>query len=274
MVSSKKRMRVLLGTYVEIGANIATTTDQAIEAAYQTIEVIQSLMSFHDPNSELSQLNHSQGKAIQLNPHTIKVLTLARDINSASQGLFNCTVGGALVKQGILPNHQQEDFLDYGQADDIELHADSARLKRNIRITLDGIAKGYAIDCAISTLKKHGVKAGWVNAGGDLRIFGDIALPIQQRDEIGHFHPLGVLQNCAIATSGVYPATSKSFPGWIVSEFQKPEIGIWSVLADKAWLADALTKVASLASSETRAALIKKLGGKLVCSQEALTKFA
>ena len=44
----------------------------------------------------------------------------------------------------------------------------------NQQIWLDygGIAKGYAIDKAINTLKRHGIENAIVNAGGDLRSIG------------------------------------------------------------------------------------------------------
>src|SRR5262249_57959992 len=37
---------------------------------------------------------------------------------------------------------------------------------------LGGIAKGYAVDCAVERLRASRVTRGCVNAGGDLRVFG------------------------------------------------------------------------------------------------------
>jgi thiamine biosynthesis lipoprotein len=39
---------------------------------------------------------------------------------------------------------------------------------------------------------------------------------------------------------------------------------VWSVIARQCWRADALTKVAALASASERAAIIRRLGGQLV----------
>ena len=43
---------------------------------------------------------------------------------------------------------------------------------RDLIVDLGGIAKGFAVDCAVEALKDNGVEAGIVNAGGDLRTFG------------------------------------------------------------------------------------------------------
>jgi thiamine biosynthesis lipoprotein len=44
--------------------------------------------------------------------------------------------------------------------------------KKRMKLTLGGIAKGYAVGRAISVLKKQGVNHAIVNAGGDIQIIG------------------------------------------------------------------------------------------------------
>jgi FAD:protein FMN transferase len=45
-----------------------------------------------------------------------------------------------------------------------------------------GVVKGYAIDLAVDALKKAGIRSACVNAGGDLRAFGETAFPAGIRD--------------------------------------------------------------------------------------------
>jgi FAD:protein FMN transferase len=45
--------------------------------------------------------------------------------------------------------------------------------KNLYRINLNGIAKGYAVDKAVQVLENFGIPNGLVNAGGDLRLFGE-----------------------------------------------------------------------------------------------------
>lgn len=262
-MANTKRMRPLLGTFVEVGVQTGDMPEHAINAAFTVMETVQSLMSFYDAGSDLSKLNQAGGKEVTLQPYTSHVLRLARAMTCASGELFNCTVGGALIRLGILPDHGAGVGIDSGVAADIELHGRQARLRRPVHITLDGIAKGYAVDCAVQTMKDNGVSAGWVNAGGDLRVFGDFVLPVQRREIDGSYRSLGGLHEAAIATTSVRAVHDKTFPAWVFSDTHTPEAGTWSVLARKAWRADALTKVASLANPAERSALIESLGGRL-----------
>jgi thiamine biosynthesis lipoprotein len=264
-MSEIRRMRPLLGTYVEIVAQAENGKGEiAIAQAFKAIEEIQQLLSFHRPESDLSRLNLAGGAVVTLHPLSCRVLRLARAVTLASKGLFNCMVGGVLVRQGVLPDHGAAQVLDCGHPDDIAIDGVRVRLKRPVMVTLDGIAKGYAVDRAIQVLRRSGISAGWVNAGGDMRVFGPVVLPVHRRELDGSLTPLGGLQQAAIATSCVRPRPDASFPAWIVGNGSEPELGAWSVLARTAWRADALTKVASLAHPAERSGLIRQLGGRLV----------
>ena len=267
--STIRRMRPLLGTFVEIGiASDCNNAEFAINAAFSVIQTIHSLCSFHEPESELSQLNQANGAFISVHNHTLRVLRLAKAMMIASDGLFNCTVGGLMIKNGILPNHGGFTIAS-GNADDIEFDQDKIKFNNSVKITLDGIAKGYAVDCAIAAMKRYGANAGWVNAGGDLRVYGDRVLPVQRRELDGSFTTLGSLQNAALASSCVNVNYDENFPGKIVSNHALPVLGVWSVMSHFAWRADALTKVASLINDQNRDAAIAKLGGRMVYPQQA-----
>jgi thiamine biosynthesis lipoprotein len=254
---------------VEIGSY----QDADFDAAFFQIAKIHNLLSYHDPNSDLSRLNSSAkvGSWIELNPLSVKVLRLARAVSLASNGLFNPTVGGELEGLKVLPSHQGNSALKTGTVLDIELEPKRARLLKPIRLTLDGIAKGFAVDLAIQTMRGSGVKNGWVNAGGDLRVFGDVTLPVQVRTERGFAKRILGLRNAAFATSIVREAPSETFPAWIVGSGElelRPKLGTWCVQARTAWRADALTKVASLLSEEKRASEIARLGGRWISEVE------
>lgn len=260
-----RRMRPLLGTYVEVGILIDHLDEadarQAIDAAFIAIGQVHDALSFQDPGSELSRLNQAPGQAMGLSPLALRVLRLARAMTLVSRGMFNCTVGGALVRRGHLPDHGGPTPLPAGAADDIEIGAGHARLRRPVRVTLDGIAKGYAVDRAVRTLRRHGVQAGWVNGGGDLRAFGEHTLPVQCRGSHASFG----LRNAAIATSSLGGGPDADFPGEIVyPQNVRPRHGTWSVLANSAWRADALTKVAAVASDELRDAVLTAFGGRWI----------
>jgi thiamine biosynthesis lipoprotein len=260
-----RRMRPLLGTYVEIGFIPVPRKRHAVDDAFSAIEEVERKLSFHNPDSELSRLNRCGGRFLSLAPLSIRVLRLARAMTAASEGLFNCTVGGLLVRCGVLPDHGVGEPHDAGTAADIEIEGARVRLVRPVRVTLDGIAKGYAVDRAVRALRCAGVPAGWVNAGGDLRVFGALSLPVHRREADGAVKLLGGLREAAIASSRVHRGSDRRFPGAILNvRGERPAAGVSSVLARRAWRADALTKVAALAPDHSRDTLLTRLGGRLV----------
>ncbi|MGC8697970.1 MAG: FAD:protein FMN transferase, partial [Halothiobacillus sp.] len=158
MTQHIKRLRPALGTFVEITAGAdqpQAQIERAIAAAYRDIAQVESLMSFHAVDSELSRLNRARAPTT-VHPWTARVLHWAKKITLASDHRFNPTVGGALVASGKLPDHGV-DFISIGSADDLELLGCRVRRRRAVLITLDGIAKGFAVDRAIARLRQMGI---------------------------------------------------------------------------------------------------------------------
>lgn len=263
------RLRPLLGTFVEIaitehGSLSAAQADAAISAAFCCIEKIQQQLSFHDPASELSRLNTSIMEWQKLQASSMQCLKLARALTRVSTGKFNCTLGKVLVDKGALPPPTSSQTpLMIGSWQDIEIRGLYARLRRPVWITLDGIAKGFAVDLAIKTLKQQGVESAWVNAGGDIRVYGATIMPISIRDHLGQLHPMGGLQNAALATSTSHYSTET--PGMLLDAAgNELTAATWTVIAHSAWRADALTKVAANLPVQERSDYIRQLGGNWV----------
>lgn len=263
----QRRMRPALGTFVEVAAR-GDSALPAIEQAFSMMAQAQALWSFQDAASELSVLNSKPGQVVQVHRLSARLLKIARSLMIRTQGVFDCTLGGELVALGVLPDHGGVPALARGKADDIEMHGREVVLRRPVRLCLDGIAKGYAIDCAIHVMRCAGARAGWINAGGDLRVFGDVAVPVQRRELDGRLTDLGHLREAALASSRVAPVgdeLSPDFPAYIIAPLDaKVQPGIWSVMAKSAWRADALTKVATVVPSEQREQIIAGLGACLL----------
>jgi thiamine biosynthesis lipoprotein len=257
-----RRMRPLLGTFVEVAVrDESAIAILAVERAYESIECVHHTLSFHDPNSELSRINLNPGVFVSISRSTSHVLRLAIAMMRASRGAFDFTVGGELQLQGRLPRHDDREPLARGTVRDLELHDRRARILRPIRITVDGIAKGYAVDLAVRAMRRAGACAGWINAGGDLRAFGNIRVPLHVRSGDNHLTPVGLIENVAVATS--HTDSSNRFPGHIVArDGEALETGVWTVMARHAWRADALTKVAALTVASDRERVVASLGGR------------
>lgn len=279
-MAERSRIRPALGTFVEISCD-ASNPLEAASAAFAVIDQVQETLSFHQTDSDLSRLNGANGEAIAVTPMTRRVLILAKNIMRKSNGLFNPLVGGQLVLEGRLPDHGISTLIAKGQYDDLYIGPKTASLKKGVLITLDGIAKGYAVDLAIRALKASGAISGMVNAGGDSRAFGPRAYPFQQRLIDGTKKPLISLENQALATSAQSPTSDPAFPARLIAPQTADDqpVGIWSITAPTCWRADALTKVAaaSTARGDTvteTATLIKLLGGEYLPSPQNLIKRA
>jgi len=254
------RCRPLLGTFVEISIDQDLPMD-AINNAFASIEIIQGLMGFHNPQSELSQINQlSHQQAIDIHPWTSQVLRVAKEIYHYSGGLFNCGIGHRLVAAGLLPQHIKLANVDLGGIEDIHFLApDLIQSKRPLCLDLGGIAKGFAVDMAVKILTSEGARSGIVNAGGDLRVFGDTPrrLYLRHPDQTKLVLDIGEFQNCAIATSSLYFAKRDCRQSHIINPLAKEDDdmhvhfeGSCSILAKECIYADALTKVLAISGQE------------------------
>ena len=250
------RARPLLGTLVEIAASGFDTPQvhAAIEHAFSAVEKVHGLMSYHDVNSDVSRINREAFAAeVQVDAHTYRVLRAARLMAETSNGVFDITIAPQLTRMGFLPAHETfPKISSRANWRDIVLLPDNrVRLACSLNIDLSGIAKGYAVDLATRALADAGITTGRVNAGGDLRVFGDAAHRINVRDPGAHTHtiPLLELTHGAAATSAGY-YSERLHQGRMVTPIIHPhsraacESGLSvTVLARDCMTADALTKV-------------------------------
>ena len=251
------RCKPLLGTFVEISTEDGGHSLHAIEMAFAAIEQVQSLMGFHSSDSELSQINtKSHLGLVHIHPWTAEVLATAQELQHQSQGLFNCGVGHRLVEAGLLPRHLKLNHYSFGGIEDLQfIEPTLVQSMRPLCLDLGGIAKGYAVDKAVEVLLANGILSGSVNAGGDMRIFGNLTQNIQIRNpsKPQELIQVGSMKVGAIATSGLYfskrDADAKSY---IVNPLNHEHIEFtesYSVIANECVYADALTKVVSVSGN-------------------------
>ncbi|MFC5474782.1 FAD:protein FMN transferase [Paraherbaspirillum soli] len=278
----RRRAQPWLGTLVEV--TIADAVGEAglaqgFNAAFAAIAEVHRLMSFHDAASDVARINRAAvGTAIELHPHTALVVRTALMLQSATAGLFDICCASKLVEWGYLPT-QEVAVPPYaipsyaiptyfpGRS---ALTMDGAQcVQKNAPawIDLGGIAKGYAVDVAIAALQASGIRSACVNAGGDLRAYGEAAYPVAIRNprsptEVGLRMEL---KDAALATSGCY-FSQKNRDGRAYSALVNGLDGAAitgsfsaSVRAAECMLADALTKVV-LASGDPSHTVLQQFG--------------
>ena len=264
----KRRAQPWLGTLVEISiadAFCEPKLNQAFAQAFAQIAEVHRLMSFHSPHSDVARINAAAaGCAVTISPHTMSVLQIALQLTDATASVFNINCGSQLARWAMLPSTDAN--LPPYAGDECSLHildATTVRKTRPALIDLGGIAKGYAVDQAVAALEKNGIASACVNAGGDLRVLGDLPFPITIRDPqaLGQAGAQLDLSNAALATSATYFSRRK-FGGKTVSALIDGRNGAAimsersvSVIAPSCILADALTKVV-LASGDPNHAIL------------------
>ena len=242
-----RRARPLQGTLVELGVP-ADTADPAaaLAAAFDVIARLQQALSRFDDDSDLARFARLPvGHSLALRPAGARALHAAQALRQASGGLHDISLGSA-----------PSGWRCQGS----RLH----KLSRAVQLDLGGIAKGLAVDEAVRTLRRAGCTAGWVNAGGDLRVFGPVALPLHLRNEQrGGVITIGSLAEGAFATSH-YGSGSRSrlhapaAPGARRAALASCHV---SVAAPRGLWADALTKVVAL-SGDADHPLLARLGAR------------
>jgi len=276
------RCKPLLGSYVEISTPNGRHFVNAIENAFLAIEEVQVLMGFHNPESELSCINaRCHLEAIRIHPWTAMVLSIAQEINHHSKGLFNCGIGYRLVASGLLPRHFGIHIgtkaNPFGGIEDLQfLEPTLVRSAMPLCLDLGGIAKGFAVDLAVNVLQSAAVPAGLVNAGGDLRVFGNEAKDIQVRNPANPHEVinLGNMREGAIATSSLYfTRRDKTSNSYMVNPINQEHIEFsdsYSVMADQCVYADALTKVVSI-SGNTNHPCLEHFSAQAIIISSTLT---
>lgn len=210
-----RRARPLLGTLVEVGAPAGH------EVAFKAVAALQAQLSRFEPDSDIARFNAlPPGGEFDVGQFAVDVLRVARSLHLDSQGLFDVSLGTG---------------PEAWRLDGVRL----CKLTPEVTLDLGGIAKGHAVDIAVQALQAHGIPMGWVNAGGDLRVFGDLELPLRLRDEQdGRSHHFATLREGALATSHYAPNSR--------SALSPPCPAHVSVAAPTCLWADALTKVVAL----------------------------
>lgn len=250
---------------------------QAIDDALAAVAQVHRLMSIYDPASEVARLNRD-GMLSRPSAPLLDVLRHARALSQLSRGAFDITVQplwqacAQAAARGVLPTREERErarLLAGWQ--DVEANRDRVVLRRpGMRITLNGLAQGYAADLALRAVRRRGVRDALLDTG-EFAVAGDagdrpwmlgVPDPRAPAGIIAAFAPDG---RC-VATSGDYeaaftadrrqhhifdPATGES----------PPELASVTVLAPTALEADGLSTTFMVLGARRAHALAARLPG-------------
>lgn len=159
----------------------ARETASAVEALFEEWEQV---LSRFRPESVVSQLNASAGASVRVGAIALAVVEASLAAARATAGLFDPTLGDALVRMGYDKSFEHVAGLDAPAPTRpaaaggawrriiVDSSAGRVSLPAGCRFDPGGIAKGMAVDATLDRLAALGVETALVSAGGDLRVRG------------------------------------------------------------------------------------------------------
>lgn len=218
--------RSLMDTFVTITiyAPSDEKAQEAIDAAFARMEEIESIASVYDEQAEAFRLNRD-GYIESPSDELIELINLSIEYGVLTDGCFDITVQPLLDLWSYNPDAEKQ-FWELGMAEQqAQINETFAVIGYNkitvtdnrisfdvegMKITLGGIAKGYAADEALTVLKDMGIKHALIDAGGDM-----VTLDSKPPDEpwaIGLTNPDDTSQSITtFLFSGVSVATSGNY---------------------------------------------------------------
>jgi FAD:protein FMN transferase len=219
-----RRTVPVMGTVAEIAvvARDEGLAQEAITAAMNELHAVDRLMTRFSTRSDIGRANQLAHTApVAISAATAAVVAEALRWACADGGRFDPCIGRASelwdVTQRTEPPHASAlrrlagrglyRSLELGRSggSDVLVYRDP-----DVALDLGGIAKGYAVDRAVATLRDWGVTDALVNAGGDLYALGSSAegdpwkIGIRSPADPTRLSGTIRLSDRAVATSGDY----------------------------------------------------------------------
>ncbi|MFT5491987.1 MAG: thiamine biosynthesis lipoprotein [Limisphaerales bacterium] len=276
-----------MGTLVTISlyAPDKVAADNAATAAFARIAELNMILSDYEEESELRRLvREPVGMPVKISDDLMTVLSHSRDLSKKTDGAFDVTMGPIIRfwrrarRQRTLPDParlaQVRSAVGYEKLKLDPRRGTATLLATNMFIDLGGIAKGYAADEALVTLRKLGILRALVAASGDIRA-GDPPpgekgwnVGIASIDAVnGELTDRTLLKNAAVSTSGD-TEQNVLIDGVRYSHIVDPEtghglrkrIGV-TVVARDAMTTDSLATAISVLGAEKGLKLIESFPG-------------
>ncbi len=281
-----KQTLKLMGSRFDISvvAENEVVGNEYINIATNEIERIEMLISSWDDNSQTSLINMNAGiTSVKVDEELFQLIQRSLKISKLTLGVFDISYASmdrVWKFDGSMTEMPSEESITrsverVGYSNIILDENDQSvflKLKR-MKIGFGGIGKGYAADKAKELLQKRGVKAGIINASGDLNAWGK--QPDGKDWMVAIVNPLNKekvfswlsVENSAVVTSGNYEKYIK-LNGELYSHIIDPRTGYpskgilsVSILTQSAELADALATSVFVMGVETGLDFINQLKG-------------
>ncbi len=281
-----KQTLKLMGSRFDISvvAENEVVGNEYINIATNEIERIERLISSWDKNSQTSLINKNAGVfSVKVDEELFQLIQRSLKISKLTQGAFDISYAsmdkiwkfdGSMKEMPPIESISRSvERVGYTNIILDEANKTVFLKLKGMKIGFGAIGKGYAADKAKELLQNKGVKAGIINASGDLNAWGKqpdgkdwmvaIVNPLN-KEKVFSWLPV---ENSAVVTSGNYEKYVK-LNGELYSHIIDPRTGYpikgilsVSILTKSAELADALATSVFVMGVETGLDFINQLKG-------------
>ena len=274
-----------MGNRFEITVSCETEEEgnQWIDAAFDLITQIENQLTTYKEGSDTSRINEGAGLyPVSVQQETFDLIERCQRLSQLTQGAFDISYGS--VDKSLwnfdttmtrLPDaataKRMVRLINYRNIE-LDRPGQSVFLReKGMRIGFGGIGKGYAAEKTRQWLIQRGVKAGIVNASGDLTTWGlqpngeEWTIGIADPDQSNSIFSYLKVSDMAVATSGNYEkfivVNGRKYSHTIDPRTGLPITGIKSVtiITPNAELADALTTPVAIMGIEAGMDLVNQL---------------
>jgi len=274
----------MLVSATETAALPVERAERAVREAFARIAVLDSVLSDYRKGSEVRRLEAAPKDVwVDISVELKTVLAAALEVARATGGQFDPTVGPVtrLWRDASRTGRPMDSAaradamrrVDY-RALELDTTRHRARLRRDsMALDLGAIAKGFVVDEALSVLRRSGVPAALVEAGGDIAGYGvpvgsagwRVAVSRDDGDTVV------VLRDAAISTSGDAAQSIQGRYGSSESHVLSPRSGASAppgvavtVTGSRAMITDALATALTLVGTRARDELSERFGVRVV----------
>ncbi len=214
-IQTIKRTQILMGTVVEIQVkdNDREKAEFAISKAFDEIKRIDNLFSSYKQDSPVWKINNGGSNAAKLPKELLELIIFSDSLWRISDGAFDVSLGNLIELWGFsseLPSVPSEgklaEKLTASGWKNIRLkNSNTLLLDKKVKFDFGAVAKGYAVDKAIELIKQRGITSALVNAGGEVKGFGNNwVVGVQHPRNRNEILSKLKINEMSIATSGDY----------------------------------------------------------------------
>ena len=169
-----------LDTFINLRLYSENAEEQA-KLAEDRITELEDILSVTNEGSDVSKLNSSSGKNVQVNDDTYNVIITAENVSKLTDGALDISVYPIVKLWGFttdkfeVPSQSDIDSelkrVDYRKIN-IDESNHSVQLDENMQIDLGAVAKGYISEDIKNLLKEKGVESAVLSFGGNIQTIG------------------------------------------------------------------------------------------------------